>query len=100
MAIDVNKIAKEIAEAAEAYEKQYGHLPSRARVTLSKSDMAVAYELAKQEREQADRRELLRKAQANRQLDTVAEVIQVRDGGSHAQSVAKALDENPDLYQV
>jgi hypothetical protein len=91
MAIDVNKIAKEIQEAAEAYERQYGRLPSRARVTLSKEDTAVAYEIAKQE--------LAHKTRANRQLDEVAEVIQVRDGGSHAQSVAKALDENPGLYR-
>jgi hypothetical protein len=38
MAVDIDKLAKAIAKAAEEYEKRYGHLPSNAKVTLSKND--------------------------------------------------------------
>ena len=38
MAVDTDKLAKAIAEAAKEYERQYGHLPGKAKVTPSKSD--------------------------------------------------------------
>jgi hypothetical protein len=91
MAIDTNALAEAIAKAAEEYERQYGHLPSGARVTLSKQDTAVALELAKQE--------LARKTSANQDLAIIAKAIQ-KQGQTHAQAVLQTLNENPDLYQV
>ena len=38
MSFDTDRLAKAIAEAAEAYERQYGHPPRKAKVTLSKTD--------------------------------------------------------------
>jgi hypothetical protein len=38
-------------------------------------------------------------AKANQQLETVAKSIQQRDGGTYAQSVLKALEADPELYQ-
>lgn len=91
MAVDVDQLAKAIAEAAEEYERTYGRLPSKARVTLSKSDSI----------DQAMQQVRLAKAQEAREdLEIVAQVIrQHHPELSHAQAVSKALEARPEWYE-
>ncbi len=108
MAIETDKLAKAIAEAAEEYERKYGHPPAKARVTLSKSDSSTdttetltAFEkmqLHATEDEVLAKEELISKTQGNRRLAQVAKSIQKR-GQTTAQAVLEALNSNPELYQ-
>lgn len=91
MAMNVDKLAKAIAEAAEEYEQQYGHLPSKAKVTLSKAD---SLDQAMQQVRIAKARE------AQEDVEIVARVIrQHHPELSHAQAVSKALEARPEWYE-
>ena|SRR6266540_1036537 len=109
MAIDTSKLAKAIAEAAREYERQYGHLPAKARVTLSKSESepwtpsnfeqaAINKAAADMDKKNA-KREVLRKYQGNLQLAEAAEEIQKRDSGTYEQALLAVLNDDPSLYQ-
>jgi hypothetical protein len=109
MAVDVDKLAKAIAEAAEEYERQHGYLPSNAKVTLSKSDtgepdhrdVTEGYAISKR---YTDRAEVIRKHAGNL---TLAERAEARLGelrkadpmASYEQAVTVVLNEDPDLYR-
>jgi hypothetical protein len=108
MAVDTDKLAKAIAEAAEEYERQYGHLPSKAKVTLSKSDAAPdhgdvteGYAISKA---YTARAEVIRKHAGNLVLAERAEarLSELRKAdpmATYEQAVSVVLDEDPGLYQ-
>ena len=103
MAVDTDKLAKAIAEAAEEYERQYGRLPSKAKVTLSKSDEQLVpegYAIVKREEAKA---EVIRKTVGNLALAEKAEARlgELRKADpltTYEEAVSVVLDENPDLY--
>jgi hypothetical protein len=90
MAVDTDKLAKAIAEAAEEYERIYGHLPSKAKVTFSKADSI----------DQAmERVRIAKAAEAREDVEIVAKVIQQQHPElSHAQAVSKVLEIRPQWY--
>jgi hypothetical protein len=109
MSVDVDKLAKAIAEAAEEYERQYGHLPSKAKITLSKSDtgepdhrdVTEGYAISKA---YTARAEVIRKhagnlALAERAEARLSELRKTDPMATYEQAVAVVLDEDPDLYQ-
>ena len=97
MSVDVDALAKAIAEAAEEYEKQYGHPPSKARVTLSKAEAAFADQVAEDWHQ--ERQRISKADEAREDLDTIARVVRHHHPElSHAQVVTKALEAYPQLY--
>jgi hypothetical protein len=108
MSVDTDKLAKAIAEAAEEYERQHGQLPSKAKVTLSKSaeeldwrDVTEGYGISKA---YTDRAEVIRKHQGNLVLAERAETRlgELRKADpitSYEQAVSVVLGEDPSLYQ-
>jgi hypothetical protein len=98
-AIDTDKLAKAIAEAAEEYERQHGHLPSKARVTLSKSERQDLVKTYQELSNEDAKREVIRKYAGNLDLAEAAEAIQKRDGGTYEAAVLVALEDDPELYQ-
>jgi hypothetical protein len=90
MAVDTDKLAKAIAQAAEEYEKQYGHLPSKAKVTLSKSDSIS---------QTMQRVRIAKAREAREDVEIVAKVVQqYHPELSHAQAVSKVLEIRPEWY--
>jgi hypothetical protein len=109
MSVDTDKLAKAIAEAAEEYERQYGHLPSKAKVTLSKRDtsepdhrdVTEGYSISKA---YTARAEVIRKHAGNLVLAERAEarLSELRKADpmtTYEQAVTVVLNEDPDLYQ-
>jgi hypothetical protein len=107
--VDTDKLAKAIAEAAEEYERQYGRLPSKAKVTLSKSDtgppdprdMSEGYAISTRHLARAEviRRHAGNLVLAERAEARLGELRKADPMTSYEQAVAVVLNEDPDLYE-
>jgi len=81
MAVDADKLAKAIAQAAEEFEREHGNEQAAINKAIQELDTTTA------------KLEILRKYKANLRVAGAAEEIVKRDGGSYERAVLMSLED-------